>query len=217
MGQSRSQEIKTHLFLLENDEYESPIIQWLNTDEEIQAQMKKAESCMEPSTYKVASTDERLVDQQVRFSNISAHKLQLRLIFVSNFIKEIHSTFEYLTYPIGGHFVDHIDYRRKISEPNDYYYYYYDDMSDDNGDKDSSILDKTLRESNATYLILPPQDVEGGALVITNSKGQEIHIRPDPEKWIHIIFECGIVHRSEPVTRGTKVILKGTAIVTDSR
>ena len=67
------------------------------------------------------------------------------------------------------------------------------------------------RYSNHTHSICvyPPQNVEGGELVVN----KKVSIPMSKDAWITVIFPIDTVHTSKPVITGTKYLFKGTASV----
>jgi predicted 2-oxoglutarate/Fe(II)-dependent dioxygenase YbiX len=171
--------------LILDDDYERPIINILNYDDLID-QIEKAKITMKQSTFKMTDGNERFEDVNVRNSKIAEMMINIKINSVSDHIKYIHNEFEYIEYNIGGHFVEHIDYERDLPDG---------------------------RKSNATFLIYPPQNVVGGNLVVKDKLNNKYVISPSSEKWIIIIFKCDLLHCSEPVIAGQKVILKGQCII----
>lgn len=57
--------------------------------------------------------------------------------------------------------------------------------------------------------VYPPQNVEGGKLIIN----KKISIPMSKDTWILVSFPIDTLHASEPVLKGTKYLFKGTASV----
>lgn len=68
---------------------------------------------------------------------------------------------------------------------------------------------------NYTFLIYPPQSIEGGELVIKSSHTDKKikKIKMSEHLWKIVMFPTGVLHASKEIISGTKITLKGTAFV----
>lgn len=64
---------------------------------------------------------------------------------------------------------------------------------------------------NYTVLVYPPQEVEGGELVI----GKYV-VTPNKDSWKVVVFPLNVTHKSNPVISGTKQVLKGKGYFEES-
>jgi len=160
--------------LIMDDDHETPIINILNFDE-LHDQIKKAEENMKQSTFKTTDDDIRQENMTIRNSKISDIPIKMFINVLSDHITYVHDIFEYITYDIGGHFVEHVDYERELPDG---------------------------KKSNCTFLIYPPQTVVGGELIIKDKLNNVYTIKPLSDEWIIVIFKCDLLHSSKPVTSG---------------
>lgn len=69
-----------------------------------------------------------------------------------------------------------------------------------------------------TVYIYPPQDIEGGELLIyeDNRKTLFQKIKMSKTNWLAVVFPIDIYHSSNEIKKGTKKMFKGVGIIKDS-
>jgi hypothetical protein len=74
--------------------------------------------------------------------------------------------------------------------------------------------DKEKPNANMTVLIYPPQTIEGGELCL-NLGGYNgvMTFKPLSDKWLVVLFPNLMPHESKIITSGTKLVLKGSALL----
>jgi|688.fasta_scaffold416415_1 hypothetical protein len=113
---------------------------------------------------------------------------KFKIIINESHICNIVSYLDYLEYPIDGKFIVNID---KIASDNYHTY---------------------------TVHIYPPQDIEGGELIIYEDDRKSLFQKINISKtnWVVVVFPIDIYHSSNEIKKGTKKMFKGVGIIKDS-
>jgi len=84
----------------------------------------------------------------------------------------------------------------------------------DIGDKFEWHIDAPqFRWHNYTILLYKPQDIEGGELCVKMDEDRNFTIKMDKHRWTIVLLPLNVLHTSLPITKGTKLTLKGTAYI----
>jgi hypothetical protein len=71
-------------------------------------------------------------------------------------------------------------------------------------------IDRTRYSGHThTVCIYPPQNIEGGELVLYRSPS-ETEVKMSPDSWVVVVFPIEMPHAAKPVTNGKKYMFKGT-------
>lgn len=151
-------------------------------------------SAMEAATYGDKHGDRR-IDECTRLSKLSQSTFFFD-IEPSQVLNdepashvEVFPEFEFLKYPVKGHFVEHNDCQRPIHVERPGY----------------------RVKHNHTVCIYPPQSVVGGELVFKMSSGDVVVPMPK-DNWLVLIFQIDLSHLSKSVKSGEKVLFKGLGL-----
>lgn len=171
-----------------------PDIQYINICNEYEILEKIQSIALLDSTCNISN--KQIVNKMIRNSKTSAEKININIKNIQHIKKYfdqcsefcVDDKFDYVEYNVGEKFDFHVD----SSQP--------------------FVINNTLKKSNYTVLLYPPQNIIGGELVIKTNNFQSL-IKMHTHKWTIVFLPINVIHSSLKIVSGFKKTFKGCAYI----